>query len=136
MKNPEEEKARKAYREGFAKRLELLRQHAGYSKKELGEVAGIAPNTVSQYTLGQVEPTVYSLFKLCEVLECSADELIEPSYYSLASENPLDLLEFVSKDLVVQVYSKSGMKPAVIFFAENEAMAIEGGIRATKLKKV
>lgn len=136
MKNAEEEKTRRKYCEGFAKRLELLRLQSGYSKKELGDLAGIGANTVSQYTLGQVEPTVYSLFKLCRALGCTADELIDPSFYSLASENPFDLFEFVSDDLVVQVYSKSGEKPAVIFFADKEAMLVEGKTKLAKLRRV
>ena len=131
-----QEKDRQAYRKSFAKRLDLLRQQAGYSKKELGEISGIAQNTISQYTLGLVEPTIYSLSKLCQALGCTADELINPDYYRFESFDPLDSYEFVSEDLMVLVYSKSGLKPAIIFFNESDALAIEGQARFTKLKRV
>ena len=49
---------------------------SGKSKTEIARALGISNPTVSQYCSGRAQPTLATLSRLCEFLDCSADEIL------------------------------------------------------------
>lgn len=47
------------------------------SKTQIAKETGISKPTLSQYLSGRILPTVATLAKLCDVLDCSADDILE-----------------------------------------------------------
>lgn len=58
------------------KRLRAIRERVGISQQELGQRAGINPNSISNWELGIAYPQYPAIRKLCKALGCSADELL------------------------------------------------------------
>ncbi len=50
---------------------------SGMKKSEIATAIGVAKATVSQYISGRAQPTLATLSKLCTVLDCSADDILE-----------------------------------------------------------
>ncbi len=46
------------------------------SKSQIAQEVGISKPTLSQYLSGRILPTVVTLAKLCDVLDCSADDIL------------------------------------------------------------
>ncbi len=49
---------------------------SGKSKKNIAEAIGVKPPTLSQYLSGRAQPTLATFARLCEYLDCSADEIL------------------------------------------------------------
>ena len=49
---------------------------SGLKKSEIASVIGVSRATVSQYLSGRAQPTLATLAKLCLVLDCSADDIL------------------------------------------------------------
>lgn len=49
---------------------------SGKSKSEIARAIGVSCPTVSQYCSGRAQPSLSTLSKLCAVLDCSADEIL------------------------------------------------------------
>jgi transcriptional regulator with XRE-family HTH domain len=52
----------------FSDVLKGLRKKAGFSQRELAERAGLSQKAVSFWELGEAEPTISNLQKLCTAL--------------------------------------------------------------------
>ena len=63
-----EDKIEKRYRAEFAARLKKLRQAAGLTQKQLGDIIQISPQGFSMYEAARREPTITSLFRLAKIL--------------------------------------------------------------------
>ncbi|MDE7083362.1 MAG: helix-turn-helix domain-containing protein [Clostridia bacterium] len=50
---------------------------SGKSKSEIARAIGVAKPTISQYCSGRAQPTLATLSKLCNYLDCSADEILQ-----------------------------------------------------------
>ena len=50
---------------------------SGKTKTEIARGIGVAKSTVSQYLSGRAQPTLATLSRLCNFLDCSADEILE-----------------------------------------------------------
>lgn len=58
---------------------ENLRQEiemSGKSRTEIAKAIGVSCPTVSQYLSGRAQPTLATLSKLCNFLDCSADDIL------------------------------------------------------------
>lgn len=51
-------------------------EQSGLKKSEIASAIGVSKATVSQYLSGRAQPTLATLSKLCSVLDCSADEIL------------------------------------------------------------
>ena len=51
-------------------------EQSGIKKSDIAKAIGVSNATVSQYLSGRAQPTLATFSKLCEVLDCSADELL------------------------------------------------------------
>ena len=51
-------------------------EQSGLKKSEIATAIGVSKATVSQYLSGRAQPTLATLSKLCSVLDCSADEIL------------------------------------------------------------
>ena len=49
---------------------------SGKSKTEIAKAIGVSCPTVSQYLSGRAQPTLATLSKLCNYLDCSADDIL------------------------------------------------------------
>lgn len=59
--------------------MEVLRQmriSKGLTMKQLGEMTDVTESTIGMIETGKRKPSFELLLKLCEVFDCSADELI------------------------------------------------------------
>jgi transcriptional regulator with XRE-family HTH domain len=60
---------------GLGIALRTLRQRRGMKQMELARMAGLSKGTLSQFETGQREPSLASLGRLLEALECDLYEL-------------------------------------------------------------
>ncbi len=55
-------------------------EQSGLKKSEIATAIGVSKATVSQYLSGRAQPTLATLSKLCSVLDCSADEILNVTH--------------------------------------------------------
>ena len=63
-------------KEIFKLRLRDEIKQCGMSKKELAEALGVSPEMITQYCTTGKMPKLETFFKLCRVLDVSADYLL------------------------------------------------------------
>lgn len=51
-------------------------EHSGKTKTEIARAIGVSNATVSQYLSGRIQPSLSTLSKLCEFIDCSADDIL------------------------------------------------------------
>lgn len=51
-------------------------EQSGLRKSEIADAIGVSRATVSQYLSGRAQPTLATFAKLCAVLDCSADDIL------------------------------------------------------------
>ena len=51
-------------------------EQSGLLKSEIASAIGVSRATISQYLSGRAQPTLATLSKLCSVLDCSADDIL------------------------------------------------------------
>lgn len=49
---------------------------SGKSKTEIARALGVSNSTITQYCTGRAQPTLATLSKLCVILDCSADDIL------------------------------------------------------------
>ena len=60
----------------FNDNLYILRKTKGISQEQLAELIDVSRQSVSKWELGESYPTVENIFKLCSILKCKMNELI------------------------------------------------------------
>jgi len=60
----------------FAKTLKNLRLEKGLSQQKLAKSIDVSQQCISEWENGNIEPTMFSLWKLSDVFEISIDELV------------------------------------------------------------
>ena len=53
---------------------------SGMKKSDIAKAIGVSNATVSQYLSGRAQPTLATLSKLCSVLDCSADDILNVNH--------------------------------------------------------
>ena len=51
-------------------------ENSGKSKTEIARAIGVSNPTVSQYLSGRIQPSLATLSKICNFLNCSADDIL------------------------------------------------------------
>ena len=51
-------------------------ENSGKSKTEIAKALGVSNPTISQYLSGRIQPSLSTLSKLCNFLNCSADDIL------------------------------------------------------------
>ena len=51
-------------------------EQSNLKKSEIADAIGVSRATVSQYLSGRAQPTLATFAKLCTVLDCSADDIL------------------------------------------------------------
>ncbi|MBQ6727613.1 MAG: helix-turn-helix transcriptional regulator [Clostridia bacterium] len=51
-------------------------ERCGKSKTEIARAIGVSNPTISQYLSGRIQPTLATFSKLCNFLNCSADDIL------------------------------------------------------------
>lgn len=49
----------------------------GYTQSQLGDIIGVSKNTISQYELGYFDPCLTNICQLCDIFNCTFEELFE-----------------------------------------------------------
>jgi len=62
--------------EQLTKNISAVVKASPKSKKQIAHEIGIAPTTLSQYCYGKVYPSVITLKKLCQVLDCNYEDIL------------------------------------------------------------
>jgi flagellar biosynthesis component FlhA len=65
------------YLKNFGDKLANARKEKGYTQEELAKRLGVTPQAVSKWERGLGYPDLELLYFICEVLECSADNLLQ-----------------------------------------------------------
>ena len=60
----------------LGKKIKQYRKSNNIKQKELADKLGISRATLSYYENGEVEPNIYTLLKLSEIMNCSIDYLL------------------------------------------------------------
>lgn len=55
--------------------IRLYRERAGMYQSELGRILGVSAQAVSKWEVGKSEPDQASILKMCQIFECSANQL-------------------------------------------------------------
>ena len=63
--------------ERISKRLKEEIELSGKSKSEIAKAIGVSKPTISQYLSGRIRPSLTTFAKLCDFLDCSADEILK-----------------------------------------------------------
>ena len=73
-------------------KIKSYREKRKMTQKEIAEILGVEPATVSKYESGMIEPNIESLKKLAETFEISVDELIKEEDFDISNINILEVL--------------------------------------------
>ena len=60
----------------FGKNLQILRKMKNMTQEELAEKMNVSRQTISKWELGEILPEVEKLIGLCEMFNCSVDQLL------------------------------------------------------------
>ena len=66
----------KSYEEIIKENLRNEILTCGKSKAQIAKELGISKPTLSQYLSGRIMPSLVTFAKLCKILDCSADEVL------------------------------------------------------------
>lgn len=65
-------------------KIAVLREKAGMTQRQLADAVNVDPSTIRNWERNRAfVETLVKVSRLCQILDCSVDDLIEP-------ENPLD----------------------------------------------
>jgi len=75
-------------------KIKLYRENNKMTQKEIAEILGVEPATISKYESGMIEPNIESLKKLAETFEITIDELLkdEEDKFDISKINILKVL--------------------------------------------
>ncbi len=97
----------------FANFLRELRERCGLSQYQLGQLANVSDKAVSKWENGLSVPRSATLFRLCEILGVSADELLACKYESdevSAQKGVFAMKNKIKKALKARLHEKYGDK--------------------------
>ena len=60
----------------ISKNLKEEIEQSGKTHTEIAKAIGVSNPTVSQYLSGRIQPSLSTLSKLCNFLNCSADDIL------------------------------------------------------------
>lgn len=61
----------------ISKRIREEIELSGKTKSDIAKAIGVSKPTVSQYLSGRIMPSLSTFAKLCDYLDCSADEILK-----------------------------------------------------------
>ena len=77
----------------LGEKLKLYREKYNMTQKEVAEILGVEPGTISKYELGMIEPNIESIKKLAEIFNLTIDELLrDEEKFDITKVNVLDVL--------------------------------------------
>ena len=74
----------------LGKKIKEYRKLNNITQQELANKLGISRSTLSYYENGEVEPNIYTLLKLSEIMNCSMDYLFS-----------IEVLDIIMKKLLI-----------------------------------
>ena len=64
----------------FNEKLKFLREKKGYTQEEIAHKLNISRQSISKYENGINEPDIETIKKLCNILDCSLNELLDDNH--------------------------------------------------------
>ena len=61
------------------KGLKKIRERLGLSQREIGDITGVDPNTLSRYERGKLTPSSSVVLQIAKALHVTTDELLNGS---------------------------------------------------------
>lgn len=61
----------------ISRRIKEEIELSGKSKSDIAKAIGVSKPTISQYLSGRIMPSLSTFAKLCDYLDCSADEILK-----------------------------------------------------------
>lgn len=77
--------------------IRYLRKQAGLTQKKLAESVGVNEVTIRSYEAGKYEPKTEVLYKLCKVLNCNINEILDKPF------ELYDYVEITYEDLKLKI---------------------------------
>ena len=59
----------------LSENIRFYREKAGMYQSDLGRILGVSAQAVSKWEVGKSEPDQSSILKMCQIFECSTNEL-------------------------------------------------------------
>ena len=67
--------------------IEIYRKRKGYSARDLAEIVGVSPMSVSYWERLKLVPSIQNFMKLCRALDATVDELWQPEWESMPNKS-------------------------------------------------
>ena len=75
-------------------KIKLYRENKKMTQKEIAEIIGVEPATISKYESGMIEPNIEALKKISEIFEVTLDKLlIDEDEFDISKINILEILK-------------------------------------------
>lgn len=75
-------------------KLKMYRENKKMTQKEIAEILGVEPATISKYESGMIEPNIESLKKLSDVFEVTIDDIVKSDKkFDINEINILEILK-------------------------------------------
>ena len=97
----------------IGKKIKLYRENKKMTQKDIAEILGVEPATISKYESNMIEPNISSLVKLAEIYEVTIDELLNMEVKSNISE--LNILEILREQKEMKLKGNLYHNTQVIF---------------------
>lgn len=97
----------------IGKKIKLYRENKKMTQKDIAEILGVEPATISKYESNMIEPNISSLVKLAEIFEVTIDELLNMEVKSDISE--LNILEILREQKEMKLKGNLYHNTQVIF---------------------
>jgi len=60
----------------IAENIALVIKGSGKTHNEIAEAIGVGRTSISEYIAGRVTPSVFIIMKLCQVLDCTYEDIL------------------------------------------------------------
>lgn len=119
----------------FGERLTNARREKGFTQEELAGRLGVTPQAVSKWERGAGLPDIELLYYICEVLDCSADFLLQRDRYAVPlTENEDEKQRQKLLDDILAEPLELVIGTALIDFVQEENSKYFPGIKALREK--
>lgn len=102
------------------KGLKAIRKRLGMTQEKMGEVTGVAPNTLSRYERGALTPSADAISKIAKALNVTTDELLNGP-----APKTWEVRVVYKKHLEGEVVDLTGNSVAAEVFISDNAMSIK-----------
>lgn len=90
----------------YAERIRALRQRAGMSQQELGQLLGVSAVAVGKWERGQTQPDIKSLMRMADIFGTTIDDLCDHAPVQPAEEPNVLMMTRAFRQLTAEEQEK------------------------------